>query len=243
MTKQHTAILCLLLLCLPLLQAAGGAVVFGVVPAGESAGQGVVVRRVAEHTPAHAAGLMAGDVIESVQGTPTPQAAALKEVLSAYAPGDVVRVRYRRSGELRTTLVELAARPEPVSVEAKPVAEVELTPEVQLQFAQARSRLRIQLARLPHRMNTQQVQADLMELLTLARSVPSGCTTWLQGQDVQLSLSLDYPGGAVELRCCNGDLFLAVQDPASSEPVVYPINTPAERAALPHDLVQRLRQR
>lgn len=243
MTKQHTVILCLLLFCLPLLQAAGGAVVFGVVPAGESAGQGVIVRRVAEHTPAHAAGLMPGDVIESVQGMPTPQVAALKEVLSGYAPGDVLRVRYRRGGQLRTALVELAARPDSAPVEPQPVATAELTVEEQQQFAQARSRLRIQLARLPYRMSMQQVQADMMELLTLARSVPSGCSTWLQGQDVQLSLSLDYPGGAVELRCCNGALSLAVQESGKAEPVVFPINTPAERAALPRDLVQRLQQR
>ena len=38
MMKRHTAILCLLLCCLTLLQVAGGAVVFGVVPAETSAG-------------------------------------------------------------------------------------------------------------------------------------------------------------------------------------------------------------
>ncbi len=242
MTKQRTAILCLLLLCLPLLQAAGGAVVFGVVPSGESAGQGVVVRRVAEHTPAHAAGLRVGDVIESVQGEPTPQATLLKEALQSYSPGDVVRVRYRRNGLLRTALVELTARPEPAPAELSPAATATLTPEVQQQFAQARNRLRIQLARLPHRMNIQQVQADMMELLTLARNVPSGCSTWLQGQEVQLSLSLAYPGGTVELRCHNDSLSLVSQAPGTSEPVLYPINTPAQRAALPRYLVQLLQK-
>lgn len=241
MTKHHTAILSLLLCCLSLLQVAGGAVVFGVVPAEEPAAKGVVVRRVAEQTPAHQAGLQAGDEIVSVQGVPTPQAAALKEALRSYAPGDVLRVRYRRGSQLRTALVELAARPvaEPP---AAPADQVRLSPEVQQQFAQARNRLRIQLARLPHRLNMQQVQADMLELLTLARQVPAGCQGWLQGRDVQVSLTLEYPGGAVVLQFRNGALFLAVQEPGAFRPTFYPINTPAERAALPLPLLRRLQQ-
>lgn len=241
MMKRHTAILCLLLCCLTLLQAAGGAVVFGVVPAEKSTGGGVVVRRVAEQTPAHESGLQAGDEIVSVQGVPTPHAAALKEALSAYAPGDVLRVRYRRGAQLLSALVELAARPAAVAAVA-PAAPARLSPEVQQQFAQARSRLRIQLARLPHRMNMPQVQADLKEMLTLARQMPSGCHAWLQGRDVQMSLKLEYHGGPVELQFRNGLLFLSVQEPASGKIASYPINTSAERSALPRPLLRLLQQ-
>ncbi|MBR1981445.1 MAG: PDZ domain-containing protein [Akkermansia sp.] len=241
MMKRHTAILCLLLCCLTMLQVAGGAVVFGVVPAEKPSEYGVVVRRVAERTPAHEAGLRAGDEIVSVQGVPTPHASALKEVLRPCAPGDVLRVRYRRNKELRSALVELAARPaaEPVTA---PAAPLRLSPEVQQQFAQARNRLRIQLARLPHRVNMQQVQADLQEMLILARQVPAGCSSWLQGADVQMSLKLGYPGGAVELQFRNGLLFLVTQEPDSGSQSSYPINTKAERAALPRLLIRRLQQ-
>lgn len=241
MMKHRTAILSLLLCCLTLLQAAGGAVVFGVVPAEESTGRGVAVRRVAEQTPAHEAGLRAGDEIVSVQGGPTPHAAALKEALRAYAPGDVLRVRYRRGAQLHSALVELAARPAAVAV-AAPAAPARISPEVQQQFAQARSRLRIQLARLPHRMNMQQVQADLREMLTLARQMPSGCHAWLQGHDVQMSLKLEYRGGPVELQSRNGLLFLAVQEPVSGKIASYPINTSAERSTLPMQLLRLLQQ-
>ena len=241
MMKRHTAILCLLLCCLTLLQVAGGAVVFGVVPAETSAGCGVVVGRVAERTPAHEAGLRTGDMIVSVQGVPTPHAAALKDALSTYAPGDVVRVRYYRNKRLCSALVELASRPSAAET-AAPAAPVRLSPEMQQQFAQARSRLRIQLARLPQHLDMQQVQADLQEMLTLARQVPTGCRSWLQGRDVQMSLKLDYPGGAVELRSCNGSLSLAVREPGSGAITSYPINTPAERAALPVPLLRRLQQ-
>ena len=241
MKKCHTAILCLLLCCLALLQVAGGAVVFGVVPAEKASAHGVMVHRVAERTPAHEAGLRAGDEIVSVQGVPTPHAAALKEALCTYAPGDVVRVRYRRNNRLCSALVELAARPA-AGVSAAAAAPVSLSPEVQQQFAQARNRLRIQLARLPHRLNMQQVKADLQEMLTLARQVPAGCNSWLQGPDVQMSLEIEYPGGAVELQSCNGLLFLVAQEPGSGKKSSYPINTQAERAALPGPLLRRLQQ-
>lgn len=241
MTKLHIAVLCLLLL-LPLpISAAGSAVVFGVIPQEESAGQGVVVQRVAEHTPAHGAGLQPGDIIESVEGIATPRAEALKEAVRQFAPGDVVRVRYRRGQQLRLVPVELAARPQAVEATV-PVARAEISPEIRQQFAQARNRLRIQLARLPHRMNKRQVQADMQELIVLARCVPSGCHTWLQGSEVQMSLSLEYAGGIVELQFCNGELALVVPKPRGSGFTRYPINTAAERAALPASLLRRLQQ-
>lgn len=239
MTTLRTTLLSVLLLCLLAVQAAGAGVVFGVVPTAESAGQGVVVQRVAEHTPAQQAGLQVGDVIVSVQGVPTPHAAALKSALRDFAPGDVLRVRYLRGGRQLTALVELAARPDRAAG-APAATRAELSPEMQQQFAQARSRLRIQLARLPHRMDRQQVHADLLELLVLARRVPTGCHGWLQGTDVQLNLRLDYPGGVVELHSRNGVLSLVV--PCGSGSACYPINTPVERAALPSRLIRILQQ-
>ena len=241
MTNKPTAIFCLLLSCLSVVQAAGGAVVFGVVPDREHAGQGVAVGRVAEQTPAQLAGLRAGDVIVSVQGTPTPTAAELRAALAEFSPRDVVRVQYLREGRRLSTLVELQGRP--TSDEPAPEPKRELSPEILLQFSQARSRLRLQLARLPHGMNTAQVHADLRELLTLAQGVPSGHSQWLQGQTVELSMVLPHADGDIELRSENGKLSLAVYEPSGEEPVaVYPINTAAERAALPPSVLRRLQE-
>ena len=245
MTNKPTAIFCLLLSCLSVVQAAGGAVVFGVVPDREHAGQGVAVGRVAEQTPAQLAGLRAGDVIVSVQGTPTLTAAELKAALAEFSPRDVVRVQYLREGRRLSTLVELQGRPTADELAAEPAAEPkrELSPEILLQFSQARSRLRLQLARLPHGMNTAQVHADLRELLTLAQGVPSGHSQWLQGQTVELSMVLPHADGDIELRSENGKLSLAVYEPSGEEPVaVYPINTAAERAALPPSVLRRLQE-
>lgn len=241
MTNKPTAIFCLLLSCLSVVQAAGGAVVFGVVPERAHAGQGVAVGRVAEQTPAQLAGLRAGDVIVSVQGTPTPTSAELKAALAEFSPRDVVRVQYLREGRRLSTLVELQGRP--TADEPAPEPKRELSPEILLQFSQARSRLRLQLARLPHGMNTAQVQADLRELLTLAQGVPSGHSQWLQGQTVELSMVLPHADGDIELRSENGKLSLAVYEPSGEEPVaVYPINTAAERAALPPSVLRRLQE-
>ncbi len=241
MTNNPTAILCLLLSCLSVVQAAGGrGTVFGVVPEKEHAGQGVAVNRVAVQTPAQLAGLQSGDVIVSVQGIPTPTATELKGALAEFAPGDVVRVQYLRGTRRLTTLVELQGRKPADERVAEPAPG--LSPEVQLQFAQARSRLKIQLSRLPYRMNSAQVQADLRELLMLARAVPSGHSQWLQGQSVEMSLVLPHKDGDVELRSENGKLSLAVQPKSGEEPVVYGINTQAERAALPAYLLQRLQE-
>ena len=241
MTNKPTAILCLLLSCLSVVQAAGGrGTVFGVVPEKEHAGQGVAVNRVAEQTPAQLAGLQAGDVIVSVQGILTLTAADLKAALAEFAPGDVVRVQYLRGTRRLTALVELQGRKPADERVAEPAPE--LSPEVQLQFAQARSRLKIQLSRLPYRMNTAQVQADLRELLSLARAVPCGHRQWLQGQTVELSLVLPHKDGDIELRSENSRLSLAVCPQPGVEPVVYAINTPAERAALPAYLLQRLQE-
>lgn len=241
MTNNPTAILCLLLSCLSVVQAAGGrGTVFGVVPEKEHAGQGVAVNRVAEQTPAQLAGLQSGDVIVSVQGIPTPTATELKAALSEFSPGDVVRVQYLREGRRLAALVELQGRKSAEESVAAPAPE--LSPEVQLQFAQARSRLKIQLSRLPYRMNSAQVHADLRELLMLARAVPSGHSQWLQGQSVEMSLVLPHKDGDVELQSENGKLSLAVYPKPGEEPVVYSINTQAERAALPAYLLRRLQE-
>lgn len=241
MTKLHTAVLCLLLLLSAPIYSAGSAVVFGVIPMEEAAGQGVVVRHVPKRTPAHEAGLQEGDIIESIQGVPTPRSEDLKKVLRQFSPGDVVRVRYRRAGQLSTALVELVSRPGGAA-ESKPIAATAISPEVRQQFAQTRNRLRIQLSRLPHRMNKQQVQADMQELLILARCVPSGCQIWLQGSEVQLSLTLEYADGSVELQSCNGELSLVVPTTCGDGFERYPINTQAERAALPSRVLRCLQQ-
>ncbi|MFM7185163.1 MAG: YidC/Oxa1 family insertase periplasmic-domain containing protein [Planctomycetota bacterium] len=62
-------------------------------------------------TPAAAAGLVAGDVVASIDGRNTPDAAALREVLAATKPGRRVTAAVLRDGATRSVDIELARRP------------------------------------------------------------------------------------------------------------------------------------
>lgn len=238
MTKTLTCIICLLLLKAPLLAAA---VVFGVVPQPVASAQGVAVARVAGGTPAAAAGLQAGDIITHLQGVPTPDAAALRAALAVYAPGDVVRVFYVRAGAKRAALAELVSPPgasEAKEDVAESAAPPELSPEQLRQFAQVRSRLRSQLARLPYRMNRQQVLADMHELTVLARSVPSCYAGWLCGSSVDTALELEDATGCVVLRLVEEHLQLELHSGSSVR--TYPLESRAQCEALPAEVVHRL---
>lgn len=69
--------------------------------------QGIRAARVPENSPAHRAGLREGDVIVAIDGRDlgTDPAAALRERLTAVAPGDTVEVEFVRGGEAQTARV------------------------------------------------------------------------------------------------------------------------------------------
>lgn len=66
----------------------------------DSADGAVVVRALSEDSALKAAGVEAGDVILAIDDTPTPDFTALKMALIDRAPGDTVRLSYRRDGWL-----------------------------------------------------------------------------------------------------------------------------------------------
>lgn len=73
--------------------------------------QEVVIAEVVEDSAAEEAGLQIGDVILSVDGEAVPSGEALVEMISSYAPGDVVTLEVRTGDEEpRTVEVTLGAR-------------------------------------------------------------------------------------------------------------------------------------
>jgi S1-C subfamily serine protease len=72
--------------------------------------RGVQVMDVLEHCPAHGAGLLPGDFIQAIDGQPVDSPQALKDVLSARRPGDVVQLRVLRGGEEHVLQVTLGSR-------------------------------------------------------------------------------------------------------------------------------------
>lgn len=79
-----------------------------VVDSGDS-GDGALVRQVLPGSPAEKAGILAGDVITSLEGRPVRSMLMLMVNLRAHSPGDAVKVELTRDGkttEVRTTLVD-----------------------------------------------------------------------------------------------------------------------------------------
>jgi PDZ domain-containing protein len=63
-------------------------------------------------SPARDAGLMTGDVITAVNGTPVETLAQLRDQLARFKPGDTVTVSYTRGGKPGTTRAKLRASPD-----------------------------------------------------------------------------------------------------------------------------------
>jgi putative serine protease PepD len=80
----------------------------GVELAGAGSARVVSVRA---KTPAAKAGLRAGDVIRSIDGTHISSAGELRSAINARNPGDRVSVGYTRNGKSHTVSLTLAARP------------------------------------------------------------------------------------------------------------------------------------
>ncbi len=88
----------------------GRKVLFGTVPDFAHPGPGVKVGSVLPDSPAAKAGLQAGDVLVSLGGDPLADLRAYSEVLKRHAPGDVVKVVWKRGESEMTADVTLAAR-------------------------------------------------------------------------------------------------------------------------------------
>lgn len=74
---------------------------------------GLYVLAVTPGGPAQAAGLRAGDVVTGVDGATVSDADQLDVLSVTRAPGDEVRLTYRRSGDSADAAVTLATRPSP----------------------------------------------------------------------------------------------------------------------------------
>lgn len=72
---------------------------------------GAVVSQVRDAGPADAAGMVTGDVITSVDGVPVASMGALRILVRAHRPGEVVRLAVVRQSVRRTIAVTLAERP------------------------------------------------------------------------------------------------------------------------------------
>lgn len=75
-------------------------------------GQGVLVNRVVEGSPAEKAGLKKGDVITSVNSKTVDRPDALSDLVGQAKVGQTVSIRIARDGKTQTLSAKLVARPE-----------------------------------------------------------------------------------------------------------------------------------
>ncbi len=89
---------------------AGRRVSFGTMPAFDYQGPGVKVAAVIEGSPAAKAGILKGDLLLALDGEDLKGLRGFSDALRQRAPGDVVRVRFKRGDEEKTVEATLVAR-------------------------------------------------------------------------------------------------------------------------------------
>ncbi len=77
----------------------------------DASARGARIAQVLPGMPATAAGLQAGDVITSIEGTKVTSAQGLQNAIASKRPGDTISVTYARAGQSHTVQVKLANRP------------------------------------------------------------------------------------------------------------------------------------
>ncbi|MEU6713912.1 PDZ domain-containing protein [Nonomuraea sp. NPDC046802] len=77
----------------------------------DGSARGALVGNVTADGPAGKAGIKAGDIIVSVNGTQTPEASALQQMVTKLKPGDPCKLEVMTQGAVRTVTLELSQRP------------------------------------------------------------------------------------------------------------------------------------
>ena len=72
---------------------------------------GVTVSSVESGSAAKTAGIKAGDVITSLDGTTITNSAQLRAIIAADKPGDTITLQIRRNGSTKTIKATLGTRP------------------------------------------------------------------------------------------------------------------------------------
>lgn len=224
---------------------------FGVVTQESAMSEGVLVKSVASGSPAEAAGLRAADRILSIDDESVGGSDSLRGIITAHIPGDVVKVEVQRGGKQFAALAELSERGDggmagwqqfpaagagPVTYERRLVLPAELL----MQIFQAQNRIREQLLSLPGAFSSGSVIRDMQELRNLAAGSSPGFDNWMSGASCEAFLEFSDGYGRVVLHGFDGNLRIEEYDGSGQLQAVWPVNTEAQRKALPSRLINRL---
>jgi serine protease Do len=89
-------------------------------PAGQGSSAGVLLGDLSANGPASKSGLRSGDVISEFDGKPVRTPKQLTEIIADTPVGKTVKLKFTRGGQLMSTSITLAERPDRVASENRP---------------------------------------------------------------------------------------------------------------------------
>lgn len=216
---------------------------------------GLLVRAVRPGSPAEKLNLQPGDRIESMKGQPVNTREDLKNILKSCAPGDALVLSYisAADNQRKTVTVVLGARPQRQSAALpdnpgtavggdRQLRPLVLDPTIRKAMRGRRKAVAAQLAALPDGFAPAEVSDILQSIRHLARDANPRGRGWMLGEAGEVTLQFRDSDGVLVLHGANNLLSLAVYDAAGSRVGVYPLNTPQECAAVPPEIIGRLRR-
>lgn len=239
---------------LPALAAELPQAMFGVVPESVvvSGRDGLQVRAMHPASPARTAGMQVGDVIFSLNGQAVRTREEMRAILRGLKPGDVLQVELLQGKTVRTMAVKLVERPaKKTGAAASPDVAVGgdralrplvVAPEIRQAMRGHRRAVVAQLALLPGGLEPMAVSDHLQAIRHLARDANPQGRGWMLGEAGEVSLQFKDEAGLLVLHGASNKLELTVYDKAARVIHQLPLNTPEERAAVPQEVIERLRR-
>ena len=226
---------------------------FGVV-AEESATRvsGVLVRAVNPESPAYQVGIREGDVLLSFNGQLLLSRNQLRSLLDASEPGQQVQISFLQKGETREVSVRLATRSvlkkrAAASADAAVGADwiprpLTVNPAIREAMAKHRREIVRQLRQVEEAFVPAEVSDHLQAIRHLARDANPNGRGWMLGEAGEVTLQFKSEAGVMVLHGASNKLTLSVYDAAGELKYTLPLNTAAERAAVPQEVRERLQR-
>ncbi|NNC89681.1 MAG: PDZ domain-containing protein [Akkermansiaceae bacterium] len=224
---------------------------------------GVVLRYVAEGSPAAAAGLKTHDVVTSVDGMPVRGQESLRDAILARAPGDELKVGVVSGGQKAQRDVKLTARPANLPnlpprrlhrPDAGPQAGGERLPEMRERLRELEKlfpdgagdlqrQLQAQMEKMEEHLDRMEQMPELglnLDLKEMLEDLPKGGNNFNFNLKMAGSMKLMDEQGSVEMKMRDGGKEVAVRDKEGNLVYEGPWDTEQDKAAVDPDLRERI---
>ena len=214
---------------------------------------GVRVQSLLPGGSAERSGLEVGDVIVMMDGKPVHSRNHLAGMIAKHAVSEIVRLEFMRNGHRQAVSVRLMRAPNRAAtmqsyLDTAVGGDHVLRPlpvpnDARAKLRALRAEVCAQLANLPEGIDTTKVTDTLQAIRDLARDVNAKeGNHWMEGRAGESSLRFRDDAGDVMILGANNLLTVEIYDAEGK--VVYrtSIDTPQQRAAIPPQFLQRLKE-